>query len=159
MRAVITFVLLTVVSMGGHASTLDTIVIDSGVDDPIRIAIVPFRITGNLQNESGVNDIVSFDLARSGQFDPVASENMLSHPHNRQQVFFRDWRILNAQYLVIGTVQPAEVGRWDVSFELYDIPNEQQLIVRRYNIALSQWRDVAHRISDAIYEEVTGIRG
>jgi TolB protein len=142
-----------------RASTLDTIVIDSGVDDPIRIAIVPFRVTGNLQNEAGIDDIVSFYLARSGQFDPLASENMLSYPFNRQQVFFRDWRILKAQYLVIGTVQPADGGRWEVSFELYDVPNERQLIARRYNIALSQWRDVAHRVSDAVYEEVTGIRG
>ena len=51
-----------------QASTLDTIVIDSGVDDPIRVAIVPFRVSGNLQNEAGIDDIVSFDLARSGQF-------------------------------------------------------------------------------------------
>ena len=142
-----------------NASTLDTIVIDSGVDDPIRIAIVPFKADGNLQVDAGIDDIVSFDLARSGQFDPVASENMLSHPFNRQQVFYRDWRILKAQYLVIGTVQPADGGRWDVGFELYDVFNERQLLARRYNIALSQWRDAAHRISDAVYEEITGIRG
>ena len=34
-----------------YASTLDTIVIDSGVDDPIRIAIVPFKANGNVQIE------------------------------------------------------------------------------------------------------------
>jgi len=147
------------VSLQASASTLDTIVIDSGVDDPIRIAITPFKVMGNLQTEAGINDIVSFDLARSGQFDPLDAENMLSHPSNRQQVFFRDWRILKVQYLVIGTVQAAEDGRWEIGFEMYDVPNERQLLVRKYNITLGQWRELAHRISDAVYEEVTGIRG
>ena len=149
----------TLVSLQGSASTLDTIVIDSGVDDPIRIAITPFKVMGNLQTEAGINDIVSFDLARSGQFDPLNAENMLSHPSNRQQVFFRDWRILKVQYLVIGTVQAVEEGRWEIGFEMYDVPNERQLLVRKYNITLSQWRELAHRISDAVYEEVTGVRG
>ena len=36
-------VLLFFVTNPGWASSLDTIIIDRGVDEPIRIAVVPFR--------------------------------------------------------------------------------------------------------------------
>ena len=88
------------------ASSLDTIIIDRGVDEPIRISIVPFAAPESLSDEANLANIVAFDLARSGQFDPLASENMLSYPSTRQAVFFRDWRILKSAYLVIGRAQP-----------------------------------------------------
>ena len=36
-----------------------------------------------------------FDLARSGQFDPMAKENMLSLPARSSEVFYRDWHLKN----------------------------------------------------------------
>ena len=150
-------VLLFFVTNPGWASSLDTIIIDRGVDEPIRIAVVPFR--SNVASDAEISDIVSFDLARSGQFDPLASENMLSQPARRQEVFFRDWRILQASYLVIGRVQQLSVDRIEASFELYDVIGERQMLTRQYTFSMSQWRDVAHRISDAGYEEITGVRG
>ncbi|MFT7651145.1 MAG: TolB protein [Limisphaerales bacterium] len=140
-----------------YASSLDTIIIDRGVDEPIRIAIAPFQT--DVSAPQGLDDIVSFDLARSGQFDPLASENMLSHPKTRQEVFFRDWRILKAAYLVIGSARKQVGDQIEVSFELYDVLAERQMLTRRYTFSKSQWRDVAHRVADAVYEEITGIRG
>ena len=139
------------------ASSLDTIIIDRGMDEPIRIAVVPFRT--NIDEPVNISDIVSFDLARSGQFEPLASENMLSLPNTAQQVFFRDWRILKAAYLVIGNAQQGADGSIDVNFELFDVFNEQVMLTRRYTISREQWRDAGHRIADAVYEEITGIRG
>ncbi len=142
-----------------QAGSLDTIIIDRGVDAPIRIAVVPFSTDPSLIDEAGLADIVSFDLARSGQFDPLASENMLSYPSTREAVFFRDWRILKATYLVIGSARLTASGAVTVSFELYDVPAERLMLTREYAIARAQWRDVAHRMADAIYEEITGVRG
>ncbi len=141
------------------AGSLDTIIIDRGVDEPIRIAVVPFKTDPSLVSEANQADIIGFDLARSGQFDPLGAENMLSYPNNRQMVFFRDWRILKAQYLVIGNARLTADGRVGIDFELYDVPGERQMITQRYTVARSQWRDVAHRIADTVYEEITGIRG
>ena len=104
-------------------------------------------------------DVIGFDLARSGQFDALASENMLSYPNNRQMVFFRDWRILKATYLVIGNARIVASGEVAVNFELYDVPGERLMLSRRYTVSRSQWRDVAHKISDAVYTEITGVRG
>ena len=141
------------------AGSLDTIIIDSGVDEPIRIAVVPFKTDPSLQVEANMADIVGFDLARSGQFDPLAEENMLSYPSSRRTVFFRDWRILKADYLVIGNARLSADGGVAVDFELYDVISERLMISQSYSIPREQWRDAAHKISDAVYEEVTGIRG
>jgi TolB protein len=142
------------------ASSLDTIIIDRGVDEPIRISIVPFAAPESLSDEANLANIVAFDLARSGQFDPLASENMLSYPSTRQAVFFRDWRILKSAYLVIGRAQPlSERGKVFVEFELYDVAAERLLETRDFTIDRSQWRDVGHKIADLVYAKITGIQG
>ena len=148
------------------ANSLDTIIIDRGVDQPIRIAVVPFAINtaraadaARVRDFANPADIVAFDLARSGQFDPLAKENMLSLPSDRSGVFFRDWRILKAAYLVIGTVNVVSDTSVAVSFELYDVAGRRQLQSREYQIELAQWRDASHQIADIIYTEITGVRG
>ncbi|MFL2526948.1 MAG: Tol-Pal system beta propeller repeat protein TolB [Candidatus Azotimanducaceae bacterium] len=140
-------------------ATLDTIIIDQGQDDPVRIAVVPFKISGDLVEAVNLSDIISFDLVRSGQFDPLASENMLSLPSNSQEVFFRDWRILKTDYLVIGSAAEVDDSKVSVFFELYDVVNERKIEGRSFLVDPVHWRDVAHKISDLVYEKVTGIRG
>ena len=142
-----------------QANSLDPILIDRGVDEPIRVAVVPFKLSQNLQSETNLADIIAFDLARSGQFSPVATENMLSYPNSAEQVFFRDWRILKTAYLVVGQATQSADGRIAIEFELFDVVGERALLKRSYTASVSQWREVAHRMADAIYEEVTGVRG
>ena len=140
-------------------ATLDTIIIDQGQDDPVKVAVVPFKMSGDLEEAVNLSDIIAFDLIRSGQLDPLPSENMLSLPSNAQEVFFRDWRILKTDYLVIGGATEAGDSKISVFFELYDVVNERKMEGRSFLIDPIHWRDVAHKISDLVYEKVTGIRG
>ena len=140
-------------------ASLDTIIIDQGQDNPVKIAVVPFELSIDLAVGSNLSDIISFDLARSGQFQPVPTENMLSFPADSSKVFFRDWRILNADYLLMGSAARDSEGRISVSFELVDVVNERKVESRRFTIEDIYWRDVAHKISDLVYERVTGVRG
>ena len=138
---------------------LDTIIIDQGVDDPIRIAVVPFALSEDLDSADNLDKLIRFDLARSGQFDPVAPENMLSYPSTQDAVFFRDWRILQTAYLVIGQAQTNALGQIDVSYQLFDVATQSQLQRVSFAISRDQWRDVGHKIADLVYTEVTGVRG
>ena len=138
---------------------LDTIIIDQGVDDPIRIAVVPFALSEELDSADNLAKLIRFDLARSGQFDPVAPENMLSYPSTQDAVFFRDWRILQTAYLVIGQAQTNALGQIQVSYQLFDVATQSQLQSVSFNIAREQWRDLGHKIADLVYTEVTGVRG
>ncbi|MAA50229.1 MAG: Tol-Pal system beta propeller repeat protein TolB [Gammaproteobacteria bacterium] len=138
---------------------LDTIIIDQGVDDPIRIAVVPFALSEDLDSADNLAKLIRFDLARSGQFDPVAPENMLSYPSTQDAVFFRDWRILQTAYLVIGQAQTNALGQIQVSYQLFDVATQSQVQSVSFNIAREQWRDLGHKIADLVYTEVTGVRG
>ena len=152
-------VLLVWVQSAGAAESLDTIIIDAGYDKQTRVAVVPFRQGPEFADEQAIADIVSFDLARSGQFAPLDADNMLSFPTQRGEVFFRDWRVLGVEYLVIGRVGLDAAGGLDVTYELYDVFNERQMLERRQGATRAQWRDMAHKISDYVFQAITGIRG
>ncbi len=152
-------VLLFWAALAHAEESLDTIVIDAGYDRQTSIAIVPFRQSPELSGQDPMDEIVAFDLARSGQFAPVERRNMLSFPTVREEVFFRDWRILQTEYLVIGRVDREYDGNVSVAYELYDVTNGRLQTEGRLTAPLDAWRDLAHRISDVVYEAITGIRG
>jgi TolB protein len=102
---------------------------------------------------------VEFDLARSGQFAPLERDNMLSLPNRREDVFFRDWRILGVEYLVIGRAAVDTTGKLKVDYHLFDVFNEREMIVDTVTTSRTKWRDAAHYVSDRIFEAVTGIQG
>ncbi len=151
--------MLLALGVANASEGLDTIVIDAGYDNPTRIAVVPFRLAPELAGQQQMAEIIDFDLARSGQFAPEERRNMLSFPSEHKEVFFRDWRILKTEYLVIGRVDREFNGDVSVAYELYDVANERLLIEERLTAPLAAWRDLAHRISDVVFEAITGIRG
>ncbi|MBV1905192.1 MAG: Tol-Pal system beta propeller repeat protein TolB [Pseudomonadales bacterium] len=130
-----------------------------GRDNPIKIAIVPFGQSLNLNIDQDISGIVAFDLARSGQFAPMAEENMLSYPDRQDKVYFRDWKILKVDYLVIGRVEQEYNADLSVVYHLFDVVNARHLISRRVTGSQKQIRDIAHSISDEVYQEVTDIPG
>lgn len=133
-----------------------TIEITSGVDNPTPIAVVPF--SGSLGLSEDIQDIVSADLVRSGFFRAIPKNDMLSMPKAEAEVFYRDWRMLGASYLVIG--QMANLGgRYQLQFELYDVLSQRKVFQKQVAGTDSQLRDIAHAVSDAVYEAITGIRG
>ena len=136
---------------------LEKIIIDQGYDDQTRIAIVPF--TGGVAGDDDIADIIAFDLARSGQFDPLEPENMLSMPSHPEDVLFRDWRTLKIEYVVIGRLWRDGEGGLTAAWHLYDVFNERELIAGNLTAPPAKLRDVAHRIADEVYERITGVPG
>ena len=133
--------------------------IPQGYDNPKKIAVVPFGGGADVEMLPDLAGIVSFDLARSGQFAPLDTENMLSLPSSPDGVFFRDWRVLGVEYLVIGRAQRDYAGEVTVTYHLYDVFNERELIDEQLRGKPEQGRDLAHRIADVVYEEITEIPG
>jgi len=133
-----------------------TIEITQGIDNPTSIAISPFKTSGTLSED--VAEIVSADLQRSGQFAPVARKNMLSFPQATTEVYYRDWRALGTEFLVIGGIVPMANG-YQLWFELYDVLNQRKMLKRTVSAGAGDLRSLAHYAADVIYEEITGIRG
>lgn len=135
-----------------------TIEITQGVDNPTVIGIVPFGWSGARGLPEDIPGIVRADLTLSGQFRSVPVKDMLAFPRTEAEVIFRDWRILGTEFLVTGDIQEVG-GRYTVTFELFDILGQRKLFRKTVAGSESQLRDLAHFISDEVYEKVTGIRG
>ncbi len=141
------------------AANLDTIIIDAGYDKQTTIAVVPFRQGPEFDSQQPMSEIVEFDLARSGQFAPTSRDNMLSFPTRKEDVFFRDWRVLGVEYLVIGRTGVDSTGKLQVDYHLFDVFNEREMLTDTVNTSRAKWRDAAHHVADEVYEAITGIRG
>ena len=141
------------------AESLDSIIIDAGYDKQTKIAVAPFRAGPEFADLERLEDIVAFDLARSGQFAPEDRSNMLSFPTERKEVFFRDWRILGVEYLLLGRLNREFDGAVSVAYELYDVTNERAVVEDRLTAPAAKWRDLGHRIADVVYEAITGVPG
>ena len=153
-------VLLLLAGSLAHAQQLLSIRITQGVDDPVSIAIVPFEWTGFGVLPESITDIVTSDLGNSGIFAPVAESSMLSTPHQQSEVIFRDWRFLAADYLLIGrNMRSANSDLVQVQYELFDVNRETRMVGEVISGTEVQLRDIAHQISDVVYQQVTGVRG
>lgn len=145
----------------GMASAQLDIVIESGRESATPIAIVPYAWDGEgEQPELDVIDIVRSDLYRSGQFKPLAEANVIETPSTLADIRFATWRLLQADYLVIGRIEDRRPEGFLFYTAIVDVNSEQpvgqpfQVLVRP-----GDSRRIAHFIADQIYEAILGIPG
>ncbi len=150
-------ILIFIYSVSSRAELVIPIV--QGVDNPTVIAVSPFAYNGAAPLPEKVADIISADLYRSGQFKTIAASDMLSFPSRQQDVVYRDWRLLGSEYLVIGNVRAIPTG-FSANFSLYDVVSQKVVLNNlQVNVGPDALRDMAHYVSDKVYEAITGIRG
>lgn len=156
-KALTSVILISLLTLSLSARAELTIEITQGVDQPVPVAIVPFGWSGIGGLKEDVAKVVGADLYRSGLFSIMKPETMLSFPTQQRDVFYRDWRMSGVEYLVIGRVLASTVpGQFRVEYELFDVIKEQRL---DGGFFAGNLRKAAHRVSDAVYEKLTGIKG
>ena len=107
-----------------------------------------------------VTGVISNNLQRSGLFAPINPAAFIEKITNTDSVpRFPDWRSINAQALVTGRITRQGDGRLKAEFRLWDVFAGQQLDGKQYFTTPDNWRRIAHIISDAIYERLTGEKG
>jgi TolB protein len=151
--------LLLLIGWSSTARAILTIEITQGADAGIPIAVVPFGWAGLTPPPQAVSDIVEADLARSGRFTILPRNDFVSRPTERNDVVFKDWRVLKAEALVIGRVVPAAQGQFQVQYQLFDIYRQSVLLEGSYIARADTLRSAAHQIADAIYEKLIGEPG
>ena len=136
-----------------------TIEITQGVEDALPIAIVPFGYEGGGQPPETIDTIVSADLHRTGRFDPMKEKDMLAKPTQPDNIKFQNWRLMGREALVIGKITEKAANQYAISFWLFDVYKAKQLAAFNISGTKSNFRAAAHKISDIIYEELTGQPG
>ncbi|MBO6741869.1 MAG: Tol-Pal system protein TolB [Roseitalea sp.] len=140
------------------ARALVEIDINQGNIEPLPIAVTDF-ISGDGIGAQ-ISQVVADNLRRSGLFVPVdkgAFIEKVSNPDAAPR--FEDWRVINAQALVTGRVTEEGGGRLRAEFRLWDTFAGEQMTGEQFFTNRDNWRRVAHIISDAIFERLTGEKG
>jgi TolB protein len=153
---------LTGLAIAPWPATAVTIDITQGNVQPMPIAIPDFLggSAGDNESAQGVSQIIAGNLRRSGLFAPIDPAAFLEKIVNVDAVpRFPDWRTINAQALVTGRITRQPDGRLKAEFRLWDVAAGQQLTGQQYFTTPDNWRRIAHIISDAIYEKLTGEKG
>lgn len=149
--------LVTLLTASAANAALE-IEISGGSAQQIPIAVVPFG-QGASTSQANISAIVSADLRRSGLFRVLETAGVVSHPTDITQIKYAEWAALQAQAMVVGSIEPLPGNRLKISFKLADVLKQTQLAGMEYNIAPSQLRATAHKISDVIYQKLTGEAG
>nr|WP_319391941.1 Tol-Pal system beta propeller repeat protein TolB [uncultured Cohaesibacter sp.] len=149
--------ILSSMAMVRPSYALIEIDITRGNIQPMPIAITDFDGVGQGVD---ISKVVEADLRRSGLFSPLDRNTFLQKNLSSSTVpSFPNWTVINAQALVTGTVSQEADGRLKAEFRLWDVYAGKQMTGQQFFTSPQNWRRVAHIISDAIYERLTGEKG
>ena len=132
--------------------------VNQGAVKPLPIAIPGFTSAGRVGAD--ISKVISDNLERSGLFQPI---DAAVFPEKAIDVNvlprFEAWKTTGASALVNGKASQTPDGRLTVDFRLWDVGQGVQLVGMQFTATPDNWRRVAHKISDAIYEKLTGEKG
>ena len=169
--------ILLCVAIKAHAQL--NIVITEGVDNATPIAVVPFGWEGEGILPGELSDVINHDLRRSGRFNPMIMSQMPQFPRDISSVNYQSWVDKGINTIVVGKVKELGGDRFQIDFQLIDtqagsqleksgqmlldgqlVAGQSQLIAgRTLTVTGRDFRQFGHRISDIVYEKLTGQRG
>lgn len=139
------------------ASAQIEINVNQGEVRPLPVAVPAFTGGGR---GAEMAQVITGNLERSGLFAPI---DPAAFPEQNLDIAveprFAAWKTVNAQALVNGHITMETDGRMRVDFRLWDVFSGEQLLGLQFTSTPENWRRVAHKISDAVYERLTGEKG
>jgi TolB protein len=151
------FALTAPIILAAAARAEIVINVDQGATQPLPIAIPAF---GGSAVGPQISQVIAADLGGSGLFrplDPATFQERITDVGLQPR--FDAWKAISAQALLSGQVVSETDGRLRVNFRLWDVYAGEQLLGLQFTSTPENWRRVAHKISDAVYEKLTGAPG
>jgi TolB protein len=133
--------------------------ITSGVTDPIAIAIVPFGRAVPADGGLDVAQVIQRDLESTGRFKAMARTDMVFTPTTAAEVDSPGWKQQRVDYVTVGRVTALADGQIRIDAELVNVLTGQRVAGPNVTTAASNLRNAAHRIADALFEKIIGVRG
>jgi len=143
----------------GQAGAQLTVQILKGMAESVPIAIVPLAWDGQGPAPWDVAATVQSDLERSGRFRPLPRAQLVELPHAAGDVDVADWRMLKVDYVLVGRLAPVAGGRYDLRYELVSVASGERLLGTSVPVDARALKRASHRVSDAVYEKILGVRG
>ena len=152
---IILFCLISLRSLGLE------ITLSQGTVKPTPIAVTNLFSNNSDLDKLGKNIalVISDNLERSGLFVPINQQAFIQSSESlADQPRFEDWKVLKAQHLVSGKIETNN-NKISIEFRLFDVFAQKQIVGKKYETSKNNWRRVAHIISDAIFQRITGEGG
>lgn len=153
-RLLVPLLLLPACAVLGQSRSLEIDII-GGNAAALPITVVPF---GGSCGDTDIGAVVRADLDRSGQFRSPDPASLPERPTRGSEVAYPTWRMLKQDYLLIGRCVAGGDG-YRTEYELFDVAKQQRLLGFALSAPATAMRDVAHQISDAVYEKILGVPG
>jgi TolB protein len=136
--------------------------ITEGVIEPMPFAVPSFvpEDNGGSQYAEALSRVVAANLTGTGLFREVPPEAHIARITSFDAgISYPDWRAVNAQALIVGAVT-ANSSTLTVKFRLFDVVSGQQMGQGlQFAGGVQDWRRMAHKVSDAVYSQITGEGG
>ena len=132
--------------------------VTQGKQSAIPVAVVPFEWNGSAALPENISDIIRSNLEHSGYFRSLPVRSMIGAPSRLEQVVYADWTRLKQDFLIIGSVELQASG-YAVEFHVLDVHQKVEVLRHRVQGHAGQLRDMAHYISDYIFQKLTGMPG
>ena len=152
----ISLILFSFISFNVFA--IETIEISGGGTKQINIAVMPYKETAADKTNSLMHQIIAADLYRSGFFRPLDVDGLINKPSILSEINYPEMTAIEAQVMTLGQIEVSN-NRIKVNWFLVDINKKTILTTMEFSGPASQYRAIAHKISDTIYEKITGIPG
>ncbi|MFZ2508576.1 MAG: Tol-Pal system beta propeller repeat protein TolB [Steroidobacteraceae bacterium] len=136
-----------------------TVQILRGMVESVPIAVVPFGSDVEGAAPWDVAATVQADLERSGRFRALPRSQMLEFPHQADAADLSDWRMLKVDYLVVGRLLRTADARFEIRYELIQATTGERLLGSALPADENALLTASHRVADAIYERILGVRG
>ena len=163
-------IIFCAIIFNNSALALVEVDITRGYLDPLPIAVSPLhvetgsadiKLDGKIIKNVGeeISKVIEINFKRSGLFNPLKKESFVQKPdiaHVKPR--FEDWRLIKSQALVTGKVNVTE-DKLRAEFRLWDVVAAKEMMALAFSTTPSNWRRVAHIISDKIYQRLTGEEG
>lgn len=159
MKKLVTCLLLSVLGVATPAFAQLRLTITSGVTDPIAIAIVPFARAVPADGGLDVAQVVQRDLESTGRFKGMARTDMVFTPTTSAEVDAAGWKQQRVDYVVVGRLSAQPDGQVRVDAELVNVLTGQRIFGPYFTVQPANLRNAAHRVADALYEKIIGVKG
>ena len=131
--------------------------ITKGSDNPYSLALLNFD--GSETKIYEVSNIVKNDLNRTGEFRILDNKQLLSIPTNEDNLNYSDFKLLGIDFIVMGSLEEEDTSNISAVYKIFSVQKESQLRTSTVYGVPNKLKQLAHYISDGIYEGITGLKG
>ncbi len=167
---IIVFVVLSMLMLTRVYAALD-LELTQGVSGAMPVVLIPF-IGGQQAIAPGkttVSAVIKNDLQNSGQFLVKTPGLLTQRPGNAAGVNIKYWRKQKVNDVIVGSIKSIGGRRYQVNVQMVGLfnasgtnassTNNSVVLNQSFTVPQAGLRRLAHYISDAIYQKLTGVRG